>query len=83
VSLHTQKKLDTPQRTDIAPLLPVPDVFQDRREGSDTDTGTNKDSSLTAEEILSRGAVRAIDPNSGQFVIREGGVNFDEVSTAD
>jgi len=58
------EKLDTLQRTNAALLLPVPDVFQDRREGGDTDTSANEYGNLTTGKLLGRGTIRTVDPDN-------------------
>ena len=51
-------------------LAEIPDVFEDRSPGGDANAGADKDGDLVVEDILSGGAVRAIDTDFGHLAIR-------------
>lgn len=65
--------------TERALLLAVPDVLENGRERSDTDTSTNEHSNLDVEDILSRSAVGTVNANARERAA--GRVDLHEVAT--
>jgi len=74
------EEFNTSERSTVALSLAVPYILENGGERSDTDTGSNQDSNLDVEHILSRGTERTIDADGGESE-SAARIKFHKVST--
>ena len=76
------EEFDTAKSTESTTFLSVPDVFEDRGERSDTDTGTDEDGDFGFEDVFRGSTVRTINANNGERASAGVGVELNKVTTA-
>jgi len=74
------EELDTAERTKLPFPLSVPNVLEDRREWSNTDTSANEYSNFRVENILCGGSIWTINPDFGKSDSRDGRIKLNEVA---